>query len=261
MVWDTSIAKTSKKCNACQKEFASDEVYFSSLAAINPIARSSSCPQTGKSSLIGVDSNAVKPAVDAVQAVQPAAGDAIRKHSDVSGQPVKSASKPIKTKKQVSVQDEQERFARNDFCTACWEQSGAKQPDLFSFWQMKLAAKEQPKTPKEILISFFENMINPQPQEAGNAACAIVDPALKSKVVYLFSLILIRKRLLKLKQTAVRDNQRLLILERTIENPKAALETNAEPTIKTYEVPDMDIPQEDLISLRNEFSRLFEFKI
>lgn len=199
MVWDASIAKTSKQCNSCRKEFADNEAYFSSLATINPVANPAGAKPLGKG------------------------------------------------------QEEQEHFERRDFCTACWEQAGAKQPDLFSFWQMRVLVKEPPKTPKDILINFFDNLIELPLDTTGRASPAQVDATLKPKVIYLFALILIRKRILKLKQSAVRDNQRLLILERPIDGSN----TN----VKTYEVPDIDIPPEELVSLRDEFSRLFEFKI
>jgi hypothetical protein len=220
MVWDASIAKTSKQCHSCQKEFAAEEMYFSSLATINP----ATCP-TG-------------------------------------------------TKMSGKGQEESEHFERRDFCTACWEQAGAKQPDLFSFWQMKVVVKEPPKTPKDILINFFDNLIEPPSSRqndgiTGQAPATTIDTALRPKVIYLFALILIRKRILKLKQSAVRENpfpsgilrvngntqdkQRLLILERNLDGSN----TN----VKTYEVPDIDIPENELVSLRDEFSRLFEFKI
>ncbi|MFA5794455.1 MAG: hypothetical protein WC980_05235 [Candidatus Brocadiia bacterium] len=255
MVWDTSIAKTSKKCNACQKEFIADETYFSSLAMASP-------------------ASAVTASVRAEPAADTTPANQVIPTPDELPQAV--TSKKVKPRPKVLVNDEQERFTRRDFCSACWEQSGAKQPDVFSFWQMKQVVKEQPKTPKEILLNFYDNMVNPQPLSASGSpaqsgqetmaasaavAMPVFDPVLKSRVVYLFSLILIRKRLLKLKQTAVRENQRWLVLERTIENPKAALDPKAVPIIKTYEVPDIDIPPEELISLRDEFSRLFEFKI
>lgn len=228
MVWDASIAKTSKHCHSCRKEFIADEVYFSSLAMLNQPGATASVSQ---------------PLLAGLSADLPEVPPETNKSSKKTGKP-----------KKAIVKEETEHFERKDFCTACWEQSGAKQPDMFSFWQMKVVVKEAPKTPKDILVNFFDNLVSPPADVStpGQPAPAI-DSTLRPKVIYLFALILIRKRILKLKQSAVRDNQRLLVLERPVDGSN----TN----VKTYEVPDIDIPPEELVSLRDEFSRLFEFKI
>lgn len=230
MVWDASIAKTSKQCHSCRKEFADNEAYFSSLAMLN----------------------------------QPFPSEILRVNGNTQDKSGPTATTPSSKKAQAD--EEAGHFERRDFCTACWEQAGAKQPDLFSFWQMRVVVKEAPKTPKDILINFFDNLIEPPSSRqddgiTGQAPATAIDTALRPKVIYLFALILIRKRILKLKQSIVRDNpfgntqdrQRLLILERNLDGSN----TN----VKTYEVPDIDIPENELVSLRDEFSRLFEFKI
>jgi hypothetical protein len=181
---------------------------------------------------------------------------------------------------------------RQDFCTNCWERrtaSGEESP--FSFWQTRIAApSEPPKTPRQVLLTFFDNLfIEPVeskentvgeghdkpksvvsvsrphdssppeadlPQAQGSqkktasetVLTATADSKLKSQVKYLFSLILLRKRLLKLKESIHKDNMKFLVFERVSDN-------------KIYEIQEIDISEQELISLRDEFSKLFEFRI
>jgi len=172
------------------------------------------------------------------------------------------------------------RLMRQDFCANCWEKrtaSGEESP--FSFWQTKIAASsELPKTPRQILLTFFDNLfieseapihpplagkqdaldeITDKPENEKTAtssdstAIPIAignDTKLKSQVKYLFALILLRKRLLKLKESVHKNDMRLLVFERVSDN-------------KIYEIPEISISEQELISLRDEFSKLFEFRI
>jgi hypothetical protein len=156
------------------------------------------------------------------------------------------------------------RLIRQDFCANCWEKriaSGEESP--FSFWQTIIAKSlEPPKTPRQVLLDFFDNLFvelktSAENTEGGAAKeevdsskelINLADDKLKSQVKYLFALILLRKRLLKLKESVSKNDMRFLVFERIANN-------------KIYEIPEINITEQELVSLREEFSRLFEFRI
>jgi len=154
------------------------------------------------------------------------------------------------------------RLLRRDFCANCWEKrTAAGEEEPFSFWQTIIEPPaEPPKTPREVLLNFFDNLfvedVMPAERPAENKDVIQVsnlgvpgpDTRLKSQVKYLFALIMMRKKLLRLKSPLTRDNIRYLVLERFGDN-------------KTYEVQEVNISDEELTSLRQEFSQLFEFRI
>ncbi|MBI4835458.1 MAG: hypothetical protein HY811_11665 [Planctomycetes bacterium] len=140
-----------------------------------------------------------------------------------------------------------EQFLRNDYCGACWE---SKSQGVFSFWRTQVTKKIQPKTPREILVEFFENLIAPVQDKPVE-----VDEALRPKIIYLFSLVLLRRKILKIKENIVKpaslaggDNQPYLVFERI-------------PDGKIYEVPEMAITDEELTGLKDQFAKLFDFEI
>ena len=151
-----------------------------------------------------------------------------------------------------------ERLLRRDFCANCWERrTAAGEEAPFSFWQTVIdPPAEPPKTPREVLLNFFDNLFvdttaSAQASDvlsAPAAALQVPDSRLKSQVKYLFALIMMRKKLLRLKSPLTRDNARYLVLERFGDS-------------KSYEVQEVNISDEELTSLRQEFSQLFEFRI
>ncbi|MFH0888131.1 MAG: hypothetical protein V1871_02860 [Planctomycetota bacterium] len=173
----------------------------------------------------------------------------------------------------IPLSTNESRLIRQDFCTNCWEKrtaSGEEPP--FSFWQTKISTPpEPPKTPRQVLLTFFDNLfIKPEapiekavdgvtdiPKEEQTTVSSkdsatilniTADTKLKSQVKYLFALILLRKRLLKLKESIHKNDKRFLVFERVFDN-------------KIYEIPEISISEQELISLRDEFSKLFEFRI
>jgi hypothetical protein len=139
--------------------------------------------------------------------------------------------------------DKKEQLLRQDYCTACWD---PKLTNLFSFWQTALIQLTKPKTAKEVLIGFFDNLINPASNDETPAPD--LQSEMRSKAIYLFTLILLRKKILKLKDEVIKDNQTYLIVERYSDN-------------KVYEILNLNIAEDELQTLRDEFSRLFEFEI
>lgn len=139
--------------------------------------------------------------------------------------------------------DKKEHFVRQDYCQTCWNH---KPENLFSFWQTRLIIKTKPKTAKEVLINFFDNLLAADTSVPNEPTS--IKPEIKPKVIYLFVLILLRKKILKLKSEIRKDDREYLVLERSSDN-------------KTYEVPNLNISPDELVPLKNEFSRLFEFEI
>ncbi|MFH1231106.1 MAG: hypothetical protein V1709_06370 [Planctomycetota bacterium] len=154
------------------------------------------------------------------------------------------------------------RLVRQDFCSNCWEKrtaSGEEPP--FSFWRTRITTlPEPPKTPRQILLNFFDNLFIEPEAPAENIAdeepekelINTTDTKLKSQVKYLFALILMRKRLLKIKESVHKNDIRFLVLV-----PTKSVGTDN----KIYEIPEINISEQELISLRDEFSKLFEFRI
>ncbi|MEW6025884.1 MAG: hypothetical protein AB1599_01125 [Planctomycetota bacterium] len=155
------------------------------------------------------------------------------------------------------------RLLRRDFCANCWEKrTAAGEETPFSFWQTVIEPPaEPPKTPREVLLNFFDNLFREAPETpaAENTpakpqrspdyfGAPPSDTRLKLQVKYLFALILMRKKLLRLKSPLTKDNIRYLVLERFSD-------------AKVYEVAEVNISDAELDSLRNEFSQLFEFRI
>ncbi|HLD35548.1 MAG TPA: hypothetical protein VJC37_02415, partial [Planctomycetota bacterium] len=141
---------------------------------------------------------------------------------------------------------------------------------------------EPPKTPREVLLNFFDNLfldtavstqtategspVVPADSQAGEAPQApdtrltelVGQARLKSQVKYLFALIMMRKKLLRLKSPLTKDNVRYLVLERFAAPPDGS---KAGQGGKVYEVAEVNISDAELDSLRQEFSQLFEFRI
>ncbi|MBI5779067.1 MAG: hypothetical protein HZA49_06385 [Planctomycetes bacterium] len=156
------------------------------------------------------------------------------------------------------------RLLRRDFCANCWERrTAAGEEPPFSFWQTVIEPPaEPPKTPREVLLNFFDNLFKEATEvpAAENTSVPVVqDTRLKSQVKYLFALIMMRKKLLRLKSPLTRDNTRYLVLERFAKPQRSP--DNFGGDAKVYEVAEVNISDEELDSLRQEFSQLFEFRI
>ena len=222
------IDKTTKSCQNCNAPIEVSHHYFSALF-LNSTPPSSVAP--------------VAPLSGAVE------GEPSQKRG--SGQPDKSQSRQGGTAGES-------RLLRRDFCANCWERrTAAGEEPPFSFWQTIIEAPaEPPKTPRQILLNFFDNLFvdaaasaqTPEGLQVPGSVLQASDTRLKSQVKYLFALIMMRKKLLRLKSPLTRDNVRYLVLERFGDS-------------KSYEVQEVNISDEELISLRQEFSQLFEFRI
>jgi len=171
---------------------------------------------------------------------------------------IKPPARPDKNEPDSEVR----RLGRQDYCSNCWERKTASGEEVpFSFWQTKYTkAPEPPKTSKQVLVAFFDNLFEAPKTPEADAQAPPASPEgqipviptpenkLKEQAKYLFSLILLRKKILKLKAPIHKENVRYLVLERTVDN-------------KIYEVPEVSISEQELELLREQFSSLFEFRI
>jgi hypothetical protein len=123
------------------------------------------------------------------------------------------------------------RFCRRDLCVPCWDAKGA---ELFSFWKTRMPKREERRLEDiHAMVEFFKRLVV-APSE---------DP-MRVKVTYLISLILMRKKRLKL--TGIRDGR--LLLEKAWDGDTVAV---VEPVIGDAE----------LESLKGEMLKLFEMEL
>ena len=96
-------------------------------------------------------------------------------------------------------QPEADGFARCDYCPDCWERLG---PDVFCFWKTALPEPQEKKkllVDDAVLLDIFERL-------------AGVDEPAKINFRFVLALILMRKRILKYRQTDCRDGQEFWIM-------------------------------------------------
>ncbi len=128
--------------------------------------------------------------------------------------------------------EEENRFERADFCLACWE-TGEHKP--FSHW--KTVTPEKVHRRMEDIEAMFEFF---------NSLCRDPDPGpLRQKVAYLTSLLLMRKRRLKL----VGREKGLLVLERVRDGVQVRI---VEPWIEDSELEGLRAGMERLFEAQGE---------
>ena len=128
------------------------------------------------------------------------------------------------------------RFGRVDSCLACWESlfpAGGDPP--FSSWSTT-APKRGKRRLEDVnaMVEFFKRLVETR---SG-------DP-LQDKVLYLTSLLLMRKRRVKAAGSKSRDGRTLLVLEKAWDG-------------ETVEIADPAIPDEELGTLKAELERMFD---
>ncbi len=90
-------------------------------------------------------------------------------------------------------------FARCDYCETCWEHVG---PDVFCFWKTYLPEPQEKKkllVNHAVLLDIFERL-------------AGADEPAKINFRFVLALILMRKRILKYRQTDCRDGREVWIM-------------------------------------------------
>lgn len=124
-------------------------------------------------------------------------------------------------------------FTRKDFCPACWEKE--EKGPVFSFWKTRIPRADTP--PKRhidstILLDFFLKLEgNPDPE--------------KKKLQYALALFLMRKKLLKYKDTVRNGGQDLMLLEYPQEG-------------KVFEVCNPLLTEEEIVALTSSLLKLFD---
>ena len=121
-------------------------------------------------------------------------------------------------------------FERRDVCLPCWD----KKPELFSFWRTCTPRREERRLENVgAMIDFFKKLVeNP------------LEEPRRQKVAYLTSLLLARKRRLKLCGTT----NGLLKIEQGWDG-------------ETIQIPDPPITDEELEELKSEMEQLFELEL
>jgi len=128
------------------------------------------------------------------------------------------------------------RFGRVDSCLSCWMKlfpDGGEAP--FSSWTTT-APKRGKRRLEDVnaMVEFFKRLV-----EARSG-----DP-LQDKVLYLTSLLLMRKRRVKAAGSKSKDGRTLLVLEKAWDG-------------ETVEIADPAIPDEELGTLKAELERMFD---
>ena len=120
-----------------------------------------------------------------------------------------------------------EGFQRRDFCIRCWD---GKSDEPFSYWRTESPEKQERRLENvQAMIDFFCRLTS-GPLEDGT----------RRKVTYLVSLLLLRRRRLKLIRTA---------------SGKVELEKAWDG--ETITIPDPVIAEEELEGLKQEMEQLF----
>ncbi|MGR3309501.1 MAG: hypothetical protein ACUZ77_01895 [Candidatus Brocadiales bacterium] len=132
-----------------------------------------------------------------------------------------------------AIYDEIQQFTRKDFCAPCWQKDD--KGDVFSFWKTRIPKANTPPQKhldNTVLLNFFLKLEgNPEPQ--------------KQKLRYALALFLMRKKLLKYKDTVRSCGKELLILEYPQED-------------KVFEVSDPQLTEEEIAALTSNLLALFD---
>jgi hypothetical protein len=125
-------------------------------------------------------------------------------------------------------------FQRRDFCLACWPVP----EEPFSFWKTAVPRKEEKKkVDRRAIMDFFERLY------------AAEDPIpARARLLYLFALILLRKKVLKLVDVSTEGGGEVLACERV-------------GTGERFIVPNPGIADSEIEGLREEMSRVFEMAL
>jgi hypothetical protein len=131
------------------------------------------------------------------------------------------------------------RFGRIDACLRCWDRlfpAGGDAP--FSSWTTT-APKRGKRRLEDVkaMVEFFKKLVEVRD---GNAV--------HDKVLYLTSLLLMRKRRVRAAGSKTVDGRNLLVLEKAWDG-------------ETVEIADPAIPDEELGTLKAELERMFDGEI
>lgn len=132
--------------------------------------------------------------------------------------------------------DEVEGFIRRDYCDACWE--SADKSAVFSFWRTRVPKKGEKVrqfVDDDTLMNFLTRL-------AGEADRA------KRNFRYVLALLLMRKKLLKFRESVMGDGGEELVLV----EPKTAVE---------HHVFNPQLTDEELAQVRDEIGQVLNVKL
>lgn len=137
-----------------------------------------------------------------------------------------------------AIVEREEKFARNDLCRTCWE-SNEKRGDPFSYWVSVVPVREE-RSREDInaVVDFFKRLSSEELDDT------------KRKILYLVSLILLRKRRLKLLGTVEAEAVQTMRLEKVWSGEEVAVFV---PRIGEAELDQIKAEMEQLFDM--EFNR------
>ncbi len=129
--------------------------------------------------------------------------------------------------------DENNVFARKDFCTACW--GAGNDGGLFSFWKTKVPKKGKPVQKfvnNEVFLDMFVRLEGKNEPNQRNLR-------------YVLSLYLIRKKIFKLKSFARENAEEFLVLHYPKENKEFSV---FNPNLKDEEIEAITAEMNQLLN-------------
>ena len=131
--------------------------------------------------------------------------------------------------------DRQSEFARLDFCTGCWK---GDTPEMFSFWQTRLPAKEEKRrllVDDDVLVDFFLKLEGATDE-------------LKVNFRYILGLVLMRKKILKFADVKRGESGEFLVM--------------AFPREKTtFEVFNPQLSEDNIARLTEEVGKILNVQL
>ena len=149
-----------------------------------------------------------------------------------------------------------EAVQRKDFCLSCW--NPADEPGHFSFWKSAIPKKNAPKPDnRHNVLKVLEKLMGQSAEPAGEdtAEAAAENTAqdaaqqlseeTRKKLIFLLALTLMRKKVLKLKESCTENNEELMILEKF-----------SDGTI--LKIPVLAIPEAELNTLKDDLAKILD---
>lgn len=140
-----------------------------------------------------------------------------------------------KSSQQKRQQDDQEiGFVRSDYCQNCFNEI---QNTLFSFWNTKVPESKQAKFDDiEKVVEFYKRLVGRQN----------IDDSVE-KIKYFLTLILLRKKKLKVTATKRNEGRTIMVIESTWDG-------------ESSEIMDPEISETDIIQIKNQMEKLFDIE-
>ena len=146
-------------------------------------------------------------------------------------------NKPFAEEQEIfsALYDERPIFARRDYCTECWPRQD-RQP-VFSHWQTRMPKRDAPVrrfVDDDVVMDFFQRLDGSQ------------EPV-KVSFRYVLGLLLMRKKVLKLKELRRTETGAALVLHDRVRD-------------RDYEVADPNLTEEQIQQVTGEIHQVLNVK-